>query len=160
MKLLNRMFPAQFDNDYRGHKFALWIFGGVVFMRVAMSLNSILNGRKVAATADGIPLDTFTPAGAQTVLSIFALLGLATLVICLLGIVVLIRYRSMVPLMFSLLLVQSTGGRLIFWLLPIPRTGMPFGFYVNMAILVLMIAGLALSLWRPTKGLSRRQGAR
>lgn len=145
------MFPAQFDNNnYRGHKLGLWVFGAVVFMRVAMSLNSIFNGRKVVTTADGIPLDTFTPASAQTVLSIFALLGLATFVICLIGIVALIRYRSMVPFLFALLLLQSAGGRLILWFLPTARTGTPFGFYVNIGVLVLMIIGLALSQWHPT----------
>ena len=30
-------------------------------MKVSMSVNSILNGRLVASSADGIPLDTFTP---------------------------------------------------------------------------------------------------
>ncbi len=100
MNLVNRIFPPHFDNDYRGHKLA---FGVIVFMRLGMSLSTIFNGRKTAISADGIPLDTFTPAGAQTVVSIFALLGLAIFVICLLCILVLVRYRSMVPVMFALL---------------------------------------------------------
>ena len=81
--------------------------------------------------------------------SIFALLGLAAFVICLLCILVLVRYRSMVPVMFALLLLQSLGGRLILRFLPIVRTGTPPGFYVNLVLLALMIIGLALSLWHP-----------
>ena len=145
MNLVNRIFPPHFNNDYRGHKLALWIFAVIVFMRLGMSLTTIFNGRKTAISADGIPLDTFAPAGAQTVVSIFALLGLATFVICSLCIVVLVRYRSMIPLMFGLLLLQYLGGRLILRFLPFVRTGTPPGFYVNLVLLVLMIIGLALS---------------
>jgi hypothetical protein len=155
MNLVNRIFPPHFDNDYRGHKLALWLFGVIVFMRLGMSLSTIFNGRKTAISADGIPLDTFTPAGAQTVVSIFALLGLAIFVICLLCILVLVRYRSMVPVMFALLLLQSLGGRLILWFLPFVRTVRMPGFYVNLVLLALMIIGLALSLWHPTMRLSQ-----
>jgi len=155
MNLVNRIFPPHFDNDYRGHKLALWLFGVIVFMRLGMSLSTIFNGRKTAISADGIPLDTFTPAGAQTVVSIFALLGLAIFVICLLCILVLVRYRSMVPVMFALLLLQSLGGRLILRFLPFVRTGRLPGFYVNLVLLALMIIGLALSLWHPTMRLSQ-----
>ena len=150
MNLVSRIFPPHFDNDYRGHSLALWFFAVIVLMRLGMSLSTIFNGRRTAISADGIPLDTFTPAGAQTVVAIFALLGLAVFVICLLCILVLVRYRSMVPLMFGLLLLQYLGGRLILRFLPLVRTGTPPGLYVNLVLLVLMIIGLALSLWRPT----------
>jgi hypothetical protein len=89
------------------------------------------------------------------VVSIFALLGLATFVICLLCILVLVRYRSMVPVMFALLLLQSLGGRLILRFLPFVRTGRLPGFYVNLVLLALMIIGLALSLCLPTMRLSQ-----
>jgi hypothetical protein len=38
-------------------------------------------GYSAAKSADGIPLDTFTPAGAQAVVSLFAVWGLAQVVI-------------------------------------------------------------------------------
>jgi hypothetical protein len=144
--IFSRLFPQRFDNTYRGHKLALWLFALIVLMRVVMSLNSILNGRSVASSADGIPLETYTPAAAQTAVSLFALLGFSNLVICLVCVLVLARYRSMVPLMFTLLLLQYMGGRLILHYLPIVRTGTPPGFYVNLSLLVLMIIGLVLSL--------------
>jgi hypothetical protein len=146
--MFDRLLPQRADKTYRGHKLALWLFGIVVLMRVAMSLNSVFNGRYVASSADGIPLETYGPAAAQTAVALFALLGLAQLVICLLCVLVLARYRSMVSLMFTLLLLQFLGGRLILHFLPILRTGTPPGFYVNLGLLVLMVVGLALSLWR------------
>ncbi len=144
--MFNQLLPQRIDNTYRGHKLALWLFALLLFMRVAMSLNSIFNGYSVASSADGIPLDTFTPAAARTVVSLFALLGLSNFVICLLCILVLARYRSMIPLMFALLLLEYLSRKLILQFLPIVRTGTPPGFYVNLVLLALMIVGLALSL--------------
>ena len=104
--MLNQLFPRQIDNSYRAHKLALWLFGLVVLVKLAISLGSIFNGYEAPSSADGIPLDTFTPSGAQAVVTLFALLGLAHLTICLLCVVVLIRYRAMVPFMYALLLLE------------------------------------------------------
>ncbi len=152
--MFNELLPQRADNAYQGHKLALWLFAVVILLRVAMSLNSILNGRKIASSADGIPLDTYTPAAAQTTVSLFALLGFSSFLICLLCILVLVRYRSMVPVMFALLLLQSLGGRLILRFLPIIRTGTPPAIYVNLALLAFMVVGLVLSLW--TSGPARQ----
>ena len=144
--MFKQLFPQRVDNTYRGYKLALWFFALVVLMKVGMSLNSIFNGYFVASSADGIPLDTFTSAGAQTVVSLFAIWGLAQLVICLLCILVVVRYRSMIPFMFALLLLEHLSRKLILHFLPIAKTGTPPGFAVNLVLLALMIVGLALSL--------------
>ena len=102
----------------------------------------------MASTADGIPLDTFTSAAAQTVVSLFALVGLSRLVISVVGIVALARYRAMVPLMFALLLLEQVSRTLIFQVLPIPRAGTPPGSMINLVLLALMVVGLALSVRR------------
>lgn len=146
--MLNQLLPQRFDNTYRGHKLALWLFGLLVLVKTAMSVNSIFLGHKVATSADGIPLDTFPPAAAQTVLALFAIWGFAQLMICLLCTLVLSRYRALVPLMFAFLLLEHLGRKLVLQFIPIARTGTPPGFYVNLALLAVMIAGLALSLSR------------
>ncbi len=146
--MFDQILPLRADNTYRGYKLALWLFAVVVFMKAAIGLNSIFNGHKVAISADGIPLDTFTPTGARAVVSLFALLGLSHLVICALCVLVLARYRSLVPFMFALLLVEYLVRRLILLFLPIPRIGTPPGSFVNLGLFVLMAVGLALSLWR------------
>jgi hypothetical protein len=75
--MLSQLLPRHVDNTYHGYKLALWFFGLVVFMKVSMSLHAIFNGHFVASSADGIPLDTFTPAGSQAVVSLFAAWGLS-----------------------------------------------------------------------------------
>lgn len=146
--MLNHLLPRQIDNTYHGYKLALWLFAVIVFMKTTISLNAIFNGRSVASSADGIPLDTFTPAGAQAVVSLFAAWGLAQLIICLLCILVLARYRALVPFMFALLVLEHLSRRLIFLVMPIVKTGTSPGFFVNLILLALMVVGLALSLRR------------
>lgn len=144
--MLNQFFPQHLDNAYHGKKLALWLFALFVLVKVAMSLNSIFNGYKVASSADGIPLNTFTPDGAQAVVSMFAAWGLAQLTICSLCILVVVRYRAFVPFMFALLLLEHLGRRLIFQVMPVVKTGTTYGFYVNVGLIVLLIGGLILSL--------------
>jgi hypothetical protein len=149
------LLPRRADNDYRGYKAALWIFGLILLLRVVMSVNSIFNGHLVASSADGIPLDSYTPAGARAVVSLFATLGLSQLALCFIGILVLIRYRDLIPFLFSLFLLEHLGRRLISRFLPVARVGQPPGIVVNLILLSLMVVGLVLSLLHPGGSPSR-----
>jgi hypothetical protein len=145
--MLDRLLPQRFDNTYRGYRLAIWLFALVVFVQAGQGLMSIFNGYYAASSPDAIPLDTYTSAGAKTVVSLFALLGLLRLIICLLCVLALVRYRTMIPLMFALLVLEYLSRRLILQFLPIVRSGTPPGSVVNLALLAVMIVGLALSLW-------------
>jgi len=145
--MIDLLLPRQIDNNYRGHRIALWLFGLVVLAKLAIGLGSIFNGYEAARSADGIPLDTFTPAGAQAVVTLFALLGILHVTICLLCIVVLVRYRTMIPLMFALLLLEYLCRKLILQLMPIATAGGSPGGIINLVLVALMIVGLLLSLW-------------
>jgi len=150
---LNPLFPSSADNAYRGSKVAIWLFALILLMTTGISLNSIFNGYVVASFADGIPLATFTAASAGTVVAIFAILGLSQLMICLLGILVLVRYRTLIPCVFALFLLEHLGGKIILHFLPIARSGLARGPAVNLVLVALMIAGLALSLRTSGKSL-------
>ncbi|HEY2178929.1 MAG TPA: hypothetical protein VGH15_10135 [Caulobacteraceae bacterium] len=110
-------------------------------------MNSILFTREVATSADGIALDTFGPAGAQAAVSLFALLGFAQLMLPLLGWVVLIRYRAMIPLFYLFLLIQQLGAKLVLIYRPMSRSGGEAGSVLVLALLVVTVAGFLLSLW-------------
>lgn len=79
--MFNRFLPQRLDNSYDGHKLALWLFALVVFMKTSIGLGTIFNGHGAATTADGIPLETFTPAGAQAFVSVLAIWGLGQVII-------------------------------------------------------------------------------
>ena len=132
----------------RASKLSLWLFGLVVLVKAAQSLVSIFNPCAVAGAADGVPIDTYGAAGARAVVALFSVLGLSNFIISLIGVVVLIRYRSMVSFMFAFFLLQHVGGRLIAHFLPVARTGTSPGPYVNLALIAVTIVGLTLSLWR------------
>jgi hypothetical protein len=144
--MLNQIFPHQFDNNYRGHKLALWLFALLVLMKLGMSLSAIFDGYNMARSADGIPIDTFTSGGAAAVVSITALLGLSHFLLASLGVLALIRYRAMIPLMYVLLLVEYFAKKWILLVHPIVRTGTSPSTYVNLVLIALLIVGLALSL--------------
>jgi hypothetical protein len=149
MHMLDHVLPPHIDNTYRGHRLALWLFIPVVILKLLMSLGSIFNGENVLRLADGIPLDSYTPAGASTVVSLFAAWGLFHLVIVMLCVLALLRYRALVPFMFALLLTEHLiRKQLILAFLPIARVATTSGRVVNGALLILMVAGLVLSLWR------------
>jgi hypothetical protein len=146
--MLELLLPPRIDNTYHGHRLALWLFAVLVLMKGGIGLGTIVNGRSAAISADGIPLDTFTPAGEQAFVSLLAAWGLSQLILNLIGLLVLIRYRAMVPFMFALLLLEHLGRRLIFWVLPIVTTEMSPGFFINLLFVAVMIVGLVLSLRR------------
>jgi hypothetical protein len=143
---LNRIFPRRIDNTYRGHPIAFWLFVPVLVLKTGIALATIFNGRSAAQAADGIPLDSFGSSGAQAVVALFAIWGLAQLVFSVLGVLALTRYRAMIPFLFVLLLLEHLARKWILLVKPIARTGTPPGSYINVVLLALMIVGLALSL--------------
>jgi len=147
--MLSRIFPKQIDNAYRGHWLAIWLLVPVVLLRLVIGFNSMAFTRMVATTADGIPLDSFGAAGAEAAVSLFALLGLYLLLFALLGAVVLIRYRAMIPFMYLLMLIQQLGSRVLGLLHPIARSGVSSaqtGSALVLAILAATVVGFVLSL--------------
>ena len=144
--MFDKLLPQPIDNTYRGYKAALWLFGLVVAVRITQSLGIIFNGYSTARDADGIPLDTYPPAAAQTAVALFAQASLWRLIFCLLCVLVLVRYRSAIPLMFVLLMLSYLAGLVILQFVPLVRTGTPPGPIVNMIVFALMVIGLALSL--------------
>ena len=144
--MFQQLLPPRADNNYTGHKVALWLFALVVLIKAAIGIGSIFNGYQAASEADGIPLSTYPAAAAQAVVSLFALLGLLHLIICVICVVVFVRYRAMIPFMFALLILEFLSRKLILLLMPISRSDAAPGTIVNLALLAVMVIGLALSL--------------
>lgn len=147
--MFNRIFPRQFDNNYRGHWLAIWLFAPVVLARLAMAANSIINTRYVASAADGIPVDSYTAGGAAAVVALFAIGGLSQLLFGLQGLMALIRYRAMIPFMYLLFLITQVGGRVLALMHPVARSGVPtaqLGLAFVIAFTAMTIVGFVLSL--------------
>ncbi len=154
--MLNPLFPRRADNAYPGRLLGLWIFAAVVLMKLALAGDAIFNGSFMARAGDGIPLGAFGPAGSRTVASLYALWGLEHLVIGVACLVALARYRTLIPALYALLLLEQVSRKfIILRFLPLSPSGapplgvrespgispFPYGFLVLIAI------GMALSLW-------------
>jgi hypothetical protein len=145
--MLNRLFPKQFDNSFQGSRLAIWLLIPILLLRAIIGFNSMAFTRSVAMTADGIPLDKFGVDAAQTVIALFALLGLLIFLFALLGVVVLIRYRAMIPFMYLVLLAQQLGNKALLLVYPVVRSGQTTsGSAVVLVILTLTFLGFVLSL--------------
>jgi hypothetical protein len=143
----SQFLPKSIDNNYRGHKLAFWFIGVVVIMRAAQGFSLIFNGYSIVREADGIPLETYPIAAAQTVVAMFLVSGLSRIILSLLCVLALVRYRSAITLMVVVLAIDQVGRQLIFHFYPLVRVGNPLGPTVNYILLVLTIIGLVLSLW-------------
>lgn len=145
--MLNRLFPRHVDNSFAGYRAALWLLGLFVVLKLAMGFNSIFNTASVAGGADGIPLDSFGPAAAREVLLLFALTSLGQLILAVIALTILIRYRAMVPFIYLLLVIEMLARRFIVQSYEAARTeGSDVGRYINLGILALLALGLVLSL--------------
>lgn len=145
--MIERILPLSIDNRFAGYRAAVWLFAFVVLVRMLMSLNMIFNARGVALGPDGIPLEIFGESAGSRFLTLFVVLGLSQLSFALLASLALLRYRSMIPLLYLVFLGEMLVRRLLLYAQPLARDGpAPSGFYVNVVLLGITVAGLLLSL--------------
>ncbi|MBV9216148.1 MAG: hypothetical protein JO053_08230 [Acidobacteria bacterium] len=144
--MLERLFPERLDNEYRGWRTALWLFGLVTAVRLLQSMMIIFSGPDTVSRADGIALDQYAPDAAQTTLALFALNSWWRALVCFLGVAVLIRYRTALPIMFVVYLLSWAGGQVLSFWVPLARVGTPPGPWVNLTMTGIMLIGLVLSL--------------
>jgi hypothetical protein len=146
--MLRQLFPPQFDNVYSGQRMALWLLAPVLLFRTMIGINSMVVPRLVASTADGIPLQSFGPNAAANVIQMFAHVGLLYFLVSALGWLALFRYRSMIPLIYLLIVLEQAGNKALqlLYASPVPpNAGVTTGALMVRAILALAVAGLVLS---------------
>ena len=84
-----------------------------------------------------IPLDSYPQGAAATVIAIFALWGLSQLLIGLLYLMAAIRYRSLIPLFYLLMIVEYAVRMAIGTFKPIETAGTAPGAVGNLPLMVL-----------------------
>ena len=94
--MFQTIFPRVADNQYPGRRLGLWLFV-LMLLKIAMGVNVMVNAPHVAQAADGVPVDSFGAAAGAAFVFVFAAWGLCQLVLGLGSLVVLLRYRSLVP---------------------------------------------------------------
>jgi len=115
--VLSRLFPDQIDNQYRGLFAALLLLFAYLLVKAfacvnAIGLNPLWTSRAVLEGVEAVPLQGFDPIEANATLLLFAWWGVAGLAPTLLGLLAIARYRSMIPLIY-LLMLASKGGEVL-----------------------------------------------
>ncbi len=145
-RTLSRLLPPLANFTYTGSRVSLWLLGLVLILKLAIALGAIFNGHYAASVADGIPIDSYTPQGTQAFLSVFASLGLSQFVLGLFGVLVLLKYRPLVPIFLLALLLEYLARKGISAYIPIVRSGDAPGGPINWALFGVMLLAFVLSM--------------
>lgn len=141
-----RLLPTSLSNDYTGTRIAVGFFVLVTIVTLGRSIAHIVLPDGGAQSIATIPLDSFSPAAADVVIHLFALWGLSQLIVAVVYVVALLRYRSLIPLLY-LLAVGEYAVRLILSVVkPIETDGTAPGAIGNYVLVPLMLVMFVLSL--------------
>jgi len=141
--IISIIFPKQMDNQFKGYKIALYAFYVLTAVTLWRSQHHLFAADGGAQSIASIPVDTFTAAGAQAVIGVFGLWGLSQLIIGIVYLLVALRYRAMVPLMYVLMIVEYSFRAFYFPAgKPIPTIGTAPGAVINLPFILFSVVML------------------
>lgn len=153
--MLNRIFPKHIDNVFRGHWLALWILVPLVLIKMVLGANVFFNTRTVIENADRIPLQSYSDGAQQTLVFMFQAWGLGLFLMAALGLLALIRYRAMLPLMCLVLTLENVGRTALqmdgIVLIVTGARAPSAGALINLTFIAVLLIGLALSMLNTSK---------
>ena len=149
--MLQRILPPTIDNNYKGNKIALWFFYLITAVTVVRSLIHMFKHDGGAQSIATIPLDTFTETGAAVVILIFAYWGLSQLMFGIIQVIVAIRYKSLIPLMYLMLVLEWATRFLLSMYKPIETVGQAPGGIGNMVLPFVCLVMFFLSVKEQNK---------
>jgi len=141
---LARLLPERADNTVSGTKLPLYIFTLIAIVSAVRSCIHLLAPDGGAGSIAGMDLSV---AGADGIVFAFALWGSSQLIYALIQLLVAFRYRSLVPLMYVLLIVETLLRELVGRMKPVTFAHTPPGAIGNYVVLPLAVVMLVLSLW-------------
>jgi hypothetical protein len=131
----------------------------LLLFKTAMSVNAVgwnplMTSGEVLQSADRIPLDTFSTNATDSAVLLFAVWGVTHLVLNVLGFIAVVRYRTMIPLIYLLMAIDHIGRRATVDAYPIIRTpiiGGDVGVPVNLILIALLLIVFGMSLATPRR---------
>ena len=142
--IFETVLPAKADNTIRGMKLPVYVFALIAIISTVRSLIHLLAPDGGAGSIAGMDLSV---AGANGIIFAFALWGSAQLIYALIQLIVVFRYRSLVPLMYVLLILEILLREFVGHTKPVTFAHTPpdaIGDYISLPLAVFM---LALSPW-------------
>jgi hypothetical protein len=148
--IVSILLPAKIDNTIRGWKLPFYIFALYAVISTVRSCIHLLSPDGGAGTIAGMDLTT---AGADGIIFAFGLWGSSQLLFAIIQLLVVLRYRSLVPLMYLMLMLEVLLRELVGRMKPVTFAHTPPGAIGNQLILPLAALMLALALWSGIKQL-------
>jgi hypothetical protein len=145
-----KLLPYVFDNRFRGMKISQYAFLLITVVTIIRSLIHVFAADGGAQSIATIPLDTYSSEAAATVILIFSLWGLSQMLMGLVYLGVYFKYKSLIPAMYVLMIIEYAMRIIIGQMKPIVTVGTAPGSVGNWVMVPVCIILLILSL-RPTK---------
>lgn len=140
------LLPTDLSNNYRGTRLAIGFFLLLTVVTLARSIAHIVLPDGGAQSIATIPLDSYAPPAADAVIHLFALWGLSQLIVAVIYVIALLRYRTLIPLLY-LLAIGEYAVRLILTLVkPMETDGTAPGAIGNYVLVPLLVVMCVLSL--------------
>jgi hypothetical protein len=150
MKISNetkiKLLPSAIDNQFRGLKLAQYAFLILTAATLVRSLIHVFAPDGGAQSIATIPLASYSGEAAATVILMFSLWGLSQLLMGIVYLVVYIKYKSLIPAMYVLMIVEYAMRIVIGQMKPIVTSGTAPGSIGNWIMVPVCILLLALSL--------------
>jgi len=143
-KFFEIVLPAKIDNTIRGTKIPFYIFALFTIISTARSFIHLLSPDGGAGTIAGMDLSV---AGADGIIFAFALWGSSQLLFALIQLLVVLRYKSLVPLMYLMLMLEVLLRELVGKMKPVTFAHTPPGAIGNQLILPLAALMFIFSIW-------------
>ena len=152
--MLSRIFPKQID-DYRGYQLAIWLLALFLVVKTfasvnAIGLNPLWTNREVLQGVERVPLDTFSTNAASAAIVLFAWWGVTALMFTVLGLIAVVRYRAMVPLIYLLTAINHIGQQVLADASPLVRT-LGAGESRPLIVIAVLLIGFGMSVTTPRR---------
>lgn len=145
-KIISVFLPEKISNVYKWNKIPLYVFYLITAVTLWRSFHHILSADGGAQSIANIPLDSYSEAAAATVITMFALWGLSQLLIGIIMLVASIKYKSIIPSLYLLLLIEYCFRIIIGQLKPIITTASAPGAIANLPVIIIAVLMLIILL--------------
>ena len=141
-----KLLPVVIDNQFRGIKLSQYAFLLITAATIVRSLIHVLAPDGGAQSIATIPLESYSPQAAATVILMFSLWGLSQLLMGFVYLGVYLKYKSLIPMMYLLLTVEYAMRIVIGQMKPIVTSGTAPGSIGNWIMVPVCAVLLTLSL--------------
>ena len=143
---MNYLFPSLIDNEYKGKKIPLFFFYLLIPVTIIRSLVHIFKADGGAQSIANIPLHLYSEQASDTIVHLFSEWGLSQLLFGVLYIVVLIKYKSLIPLMYLFMVLEYSTRLFLAFYKPFVLEGYAPGGIANYFLVPLFVVLFILSL--------------